>query len=344
MVSFIGVNGANVNPATLKLYVTNSGTTASRVQVTVRVPLQEQTITPITRTIDFGETVLIEVPGNLQNFEGGISDNGVYIDANGQISVLAANQQTGGCDAFAVLPLDALGYQYFAMLPRAIDTAGDARATISIVAVEANTDVTVKLPAGKNIVFEVDGEVYDSMDIERSMFTLSLPLYKTLTLVADSASGEVNGVYIAATQRLAVFTGSPVLDIFQAGRSDYVMTQLQASFTYGMKYILVPIPGNTKFGYQVVSGTQNTQLNINGDTFSLDDGSVYPSTGDTKDSEDPIYLTATFGVSVAQYSFSQSTFSLGSSSATLVPAMEQYNNRYVFECQQMELTMMAIYC
>merc|ERR550532_2763782 len=108
MVAFIGIAGANTSPAALRLYITNAGATADRVTVTVRVPLQDPGITPITRTVEDGETIMIQMPGNLQVFNSGLNDNGIYVDANGQINVLASNQQTGGCEAFSVLPLDAL--------------------------------------------------------------------------------------------------------------------------------------------------------------------------------------------------------------------------------------------
>ena len=339
----MGLEGNTITANSLKLYITNAGTTASRVEVTINTPTTN--LFEEKKTIITGSTEVITLPASLLTTASAINEHGIYIKANGEVSVMAAvNDKTGGCGGFAVVPLDGLGYEYFVALPAPESSTDPARSYIGIMSAEADTDVFVQLTPRKSLTVTLAGSTYNSKDIQTGHIYKPLEAFQTMTL-QSGAGDDVNGVYIYSPKRLAVFTASTLnLGGEEAtDKKDYILEQLHPIHAYGLFYVAVPPPSNSKYGIQIGASQDLTSIVIytvdpsNKNTISvqisLSKAEVYPSDGKpaTMDGTYPVYVAANKGIQLILYTYSQATVGLGSPSSVLVPSLDQYSNVYTFE-------------
>ena len=85
-------------------------------------------------------------------------------------------------------------------------------------------------------------------------------------------------VVLQADQRIAVFSGNQDI-VLGTGNDDATVEQLLPKQTLGKNYALLPIPGQSKYGYKIVSAADNNVIRETTATSlaTLANKGVYPT-------------------------------------------------------------------
>jgi gliding motility-associated-like protein len=234
-------------------------------------------------------------------------NRGIHIVASPNMPAVAAyaHVYAGARSAASlILPYGALGQKYYSM-NYSQDNGG--RNFLVLVAVEANTKLRLTQLDGtvKVITLANAGDVYEYLT----------PLGQDLT-----------GVYVevdAATsqcKRFAAFSGSTSLTIQCTTSRDPLFQQLYTTNSWGKIYAVAPFI-NRRYIVRVLAQEDNTIVNVNGSTVTLNKGRYYESSLLTEG----IMITANKLISVAEYSLTQGCSSTTGGNATGDPDMVLLN-------------------
>ena len=303
----------------LKLFV--SSPSSSEVIVTVETPVFGTTLT---RTVILHpkRTEIVTLPKELQAAGSALEKKGIHVRSTEDIVVYGVNSQQGSCGAFNVMPVPALGYNYYAMSwwP---DTGDRRYGQIGIVAAEDNVHVRVIIPHSKGIVFTYNGVNYN----ENQPMEFNLNKFETIQ-IQNVEFADISGTKIEADHKVAVFSGVLSTNIGD-GNADHVMEQMIPIHAAGKTFGLVPFPDQvTGYRVRVMSVLDDTAVNIGGNDIFLGRAGQY--TDRNMGSEEPVGISADKPVFVAQYSESQSAGKPGGPSMVLIPPTQQYRNTYTF--------------
>lgn len=264
-------------------------------------------------TITIGANQVVEVPiprGNAYLDKGGLNANkAIHIKVlPGQPKVVVYGHIFAGARSSAslILPVEAMGQQYFSMnYDNTFNTAQkDGFNFIIIAATEPNTTVLLRR---KGVLLE----------------TIQLPnvgdVYQYLS------TGDPTGVEIIADpvnspcKRFAVFSGSTNMLIgvpnCSGDSSDPLYQQNYPVESWGTTYGFIPFSSVAADGtptrtlgsiYRVLAKDNNTIVKVNGTTVAtLNSGEFYPSANQAVPSTTPSIITASKPVAVAQYALTQ---------------------------------------
>lgn len=176
-------------------------------------------------------------------------------------------------EASLILPVTTLGKKYYSTNFYQASTAG-SQSQFNVVATEANTVVQYKLRINGNL--------------SATPITVNLPNPGDQVQVQNS--GDLSGSIIesiasgtGSCKRIAVFSGSSALAIGRQGCNggsyDPLFQQCYPTTTWGKNFGVVPLLNNT-FGFhiRVMASEDNTVINVNGTTVTLNAGQYYPAT------------------------------------------------------------------
>ena len=302
----------------LTLFISSSS--SSEAIVTIETP---EFATKLSKTIILHarETKIVTLPKELQSSGTALEKKGVYVRSTDDIVVYGVNSQRGSCGAFNVMPVIALGYNYFTMSwwP---DTGDKRYGQIGIVAAE-DSGVRVVIPRSKGIVFTYNGVRYD----ENKPMEFQLKKFETLQ-IQNLEYADISGTKIEADHKVAVFSGVLSTNI-GSGNADHVVEQMIPIHAAGKTFGLVPFPSQvTGYRVRVMSVLPDTTLNIGGRTKHISSAGQYID--QSMRSDEPLGISSDKPVMVAQFSESQAAGTPGGPSMVLIPPTEQYRNDYTF--------------
>jgi gliding motility-associated-like protein len=206
-----------------------------------------------------------------------VEDKGLLVQTDKKISLYASNSESKSSDATNILPVEALGDEYYTMSYNAHRGNGTQLVAtpeeILIVATEDHTLVTI-VPASET------GGASGSATVRRAAgdpFTIRLQRGQTYLIksyldgVPDNASyfRSITGTYIKATKLIAVFGGHKRAKIGCPDGSnnnpsrDNLYQQLSPLRLWGTRYAVVST-GMTEDLYRIVAAYNNTSFTING--------------------------------------------------------------------------------
>ena len=267
-----------------------------------------------------GQMKTVSILKELQASGVGIERKGIRISASEDIVVLGFNKQDESCGGFKVMPIDALGYNYYAM--SWWPNSGDKNfGEIGVVATEDQTTVRFIVQRSKGVKFTYDGSEYN----EDRPLEVMLNKYQTFQL-QNVRFADITGTKIAADKLVAVFSGMLQTDI-RSGRVDHVVEQMPPLHSWGKSFGVVPFPDHDS-GYfiKVVASAADTTVHVNGETRRINTAGGFIEYG----SSEYIGITADKPVMVAQFVQGDSGQESGAPSMVMIPPVEQYKNNYVF--------------
>ncbi len=254
--------------------------------------------------------------------------SGVSVSSTADVAVFGISSSPTTCGGFMVLPVDTLGTEYYTVTSEPEIPSGNRFPEIGVVGTAENTDVQVRLPSLRRVRILYGGRTYTSGQTIR----VRLNKHETLQLQEQNYN-DLTGTYITANKRIAVFSGNVLADISvsgSSGRADHVVAQIPPVFALGKTFGIVPFPNRAAFDViKIVASQPNTQVTITGSPEIL-----LQNAGDFDtraiSSAQPIFLSSTKPILVAQFVESAKRNDFGSPSVVLVPPAEQYRNYYVF--------------
>jgi gliding motility-associated-like protein len=250
---------------------------------TVSIPLQNW---DTAFSVSPGNVATIYLPLNIQNnVSEVVANNGVYISAKNNISVVAGNHATFSTDASVILPIEMLKTDYFGI---AYTAYGTSPSDLLIVATHNNTTIeitpSVNTFAGKpaKIPFEITLQKGQSY------------------LLQSSGAGDISGTKIVGKNILypfAVFGGVIITNV-PAGcfAADHLYQQMYPVNNWGKEYLISPVNGT--FAMRVMAAEANTVVTINNNPpITLNEGEHLT----LHTLSIPQYLNANKPIAVAQY-------------------------------------------
>lgn len=239
--------------------------------VTVMAPLEGYTRT---FTVNPGEATRLSVPLNFMPSEEGLTNLGLHIISDVDISVYSLNKRRFSADATVILPTPALGKEYYVMSH--IEPPGEREenareSSMLIVATEDNTLIEIT-PSENTFEGLVKG------------VTTQVTMNAGQTYELRSGN-DLTGTYVQAVEgqngscgRIAVFGGNPFTNVGGCGAArDHLIEQMFPVPTWGENFLFVPYETRQGGDYvKILASEDGTTLSIDGEApISLDAGQFY---------------------------------------------------------------------
>jgi gliding motility-associated-like protein len=193
----------------------------------------------------------------------------LYVQSSEKISLYANNFQPLSSDAANILPVEALGDEYYSLSYNAnMAGSGFEAGNVAtpeeflIIATEDATLITI-VPASETGDGKAAGEPYAIRMNKGESYLVKSKLDGTV--VDTSYYQSITGSYIKANKLIAVFAGHKRAKISCAGSNsrDHLYEQLFPLRLWGTNYV-VPSTGQERDLYRTVAAYDNTQWTING--------------------------------------------------------------------------------
>ncbi|XP_066465360.1 IgGFc-binding protein-like [Eleutherodactylus coqui] len=212
--------------------------------------------------------------------------NAVLISSTKPISVLSMNSRYKSAETTAVLPLSALGTEYFAMTP----TTG-ASDSFKVCAVIASTEeASVEIHTKGSV--QVDGKRYAA----NSVFKVTLPAFQGIQMLsADNLSGS----QVLSTKPVALLCGHTCAQ--KNTQCNHVYEQLLPVSRWAANYLVVPLSfqQNTDLVYIIAAG--KTEVNYFLDTMHKKENMVAGQVLEIELPNKPLRIEASDGVQVIYF-------------------------------------------
>ncbi len=285
-------NGAVVE---LELYI--SAKEAS--EVTVEAPLGNFSLTV---NVTPGVSQVVQVPtGTFMPTEEGVFDIGLLVTSDNPVSLYALNKRSFSADAAVILPIQALGKEYYVTAhvePPEDRIEASRESLMLIVAVQDGTEI----------------EITPSADTFEGLVA-GVPT--TVTLNAGQvyhikSEGDLSGTYVRTVsstsddcKNIAVFGGNVFTNVGGCGAArDHLLEQMFPVSTWGKNFLYLPYETRIGGDYiKIIASVDGTEVNITGeDVVPLDAGDVHI----IKALDGIRSITSNEPISFAQFSRSQS--------------------------------------
>lgn len=208
----------------------------------------------------------------LHRFSGVIEKKSIYISSSGNVAVHAFNKREASADGTVILPLTALGKDYFVTShydefePGANVGSGNQNfeSTLLVIAVEDDTDVEINpstrvdfngqtIPAVAPMVVTMDaGETFQ-------LKAIAGDLTGTRVRVLNASAGDCKNI--------AVFGGNKITSAGEncATTGDHLFQQAYPINSWGKSFIHIPLADRSSGEIiKVVASQNNTEVKING--------------------------------------------------------------------------------
>lgn len=221
-------------------------------------------------TLSAGQQYTLRVPSAdldlLHRNSGSIENKGIHITSSGKIAVHAFNERFRSADGTVVLPIGALGTDYyitshFEVLTVPVNYNGNVNneSTLLVVATEDNTQV--EITTSKN---SISGNV---ANVPR-VITLNRGQSYQIKARADLTGSRVRVVGSNADEckKIAVFGGNKWTSVGNCGEAnDHLYQQAYPVNTWGTSFVHVGLLGRTSGELvKVLASEDNTEVRVNG--------------------------------------------------------------------------------
>ncbi|MFD2034720.1 PKD domain-containing protein [Belliella marina] len=265
-----------------------------------------------------------------------IQSKSIYIHASGKISVHAFNERTvnyRSTDGTIILPSTSLGKDYyitshFEIVSGSETTDGqnmNNESAMLIIAVEDNTKIEIQYARG------TDGQPFPAP------FTIELNAGETYQVLKNNdltgTRVRVIGDTASECNNIAVFGGNKWTAVGNCGeQNDHLFQQIYPTSTWGTAYTHISLSQrNSGELLKIVASQPNTQVEVNGDIYNINQAASYvslligPNQTASINSNNPISVTV--------FSRSQSCNSTGPTPNIGDPFMTTYqaNDQLLFE-------------
>ena len=286
--------------------------------VTVSVPLLE--VPEEERTLNENEATEITLWGFLQTVGTAVESKGILIEATSEVVVHALSFQSSFCGSYQVIPVDAIGLDYYVV------SHESEYSQLTIVAAEDDTTVTITFTSSSVIEVELDGVTYDSS----TPVVKSLNSYETLQIQSTS-SVSLTGTKVSATKAVSLLSGVRNLQGIGANAGkDHTVQNMMPSQAFGTTFGVVPptVQGvGPTFYIDIVARDPLTVVTVNNGVYNLDNPGNTASI--SIDDDAFVGIKSNNPILVTQLVASETDDSVSPALITIPPA-QQWRSKYVF--------------
>lgn len=283
-------------------------------------------------TVEPGVAELVSIPLDYMPLEEGISNRGIHITSDVDISVYALNKRQFSADAAVILPVNALGAEYLVtahMEPPGDIVQSSRESAMLIVAVEDDTEVEI-VPSADTFRGLVGGDTSIVSLNAGQMYHIKSNEDLTGTSVRAVSTGNND------CKNIAVFGGNVFTNVGGCGPArDHLLEQMFPLATWGENFLFVPYESRSGGDFvKIIASEDDTEVQITGlDAITLDKGGVFID----KALNGVRRVRATKPISFAQFSRSQDCDgSQGDPFYILVSPLEQRVRNVTFNAFEVE--------
>lgn len=276
----------------LEIFISASDTTTGIVEM----PYYNWSTTFVTYP---GNTAKVTVPTSyaMNLGSGNITNRGIHISAENNVSVYALNKRSKSSDATVVLPSISLGKEYMAMAHMEYNGGGPSLfAEILVVAISDETEITIT-PSVRTTDGNLPGVPFQISLNEGQTYQLQSEYDLTGTKI------ETLNAELGDCKNFAVFGGNEWTRIGGCnGAQDNLYEQMFPINTWGNEFISIPY--KTRIGgdmLKILAAEDSTIFTVNGTAYMLNAGKY---TNLVRSSN--TYIESDKPISVGQFSRSQS--------------------------------------
>lgn len=296
-------------PSELMVFITTAFD--EEVNIKIETPIFSKTTTARRNRIE-----KIQIDKSMMVSTNGIENKGIHIVADKDIVVYAVNKAQFSSDAFLVLPVDALGGEYYVM-------SWYMSSSFMVVCTEDNTDI--HLYFGKNTpTIKINGHTKGPF----MSYDVNLNKFQTISFASDT--GDFTGTHVFASKPVAVFGGS-LCAIIGNGACDHVVQQMLPIEKWGKDFVTIGMPNcASNDTFRIVTNQRNTIVNISGE-FAY----IFENPGDfiTFSIPDMQFKTISSDkpISVAMFANGRcDKYNNGDPAMIILPAIQQFASDYTF--------------
>ena len=318
------VNGISGNsPSGMNLYIASDANTTGTVEIA------DGSFAPIPFTIAANDVQVISIPTSAFINTEGLFSKGIHIKSERPIAVYAHIYAQSVSGATLLLPVNAMGKEYYSLNYTQISNNSAARSSFSVIATEDSTKVEITPSAALT-----------SGATANTKFTVTLlkkgDLYQGLSFT-DLTGTKIRSVSAAdgKCKKIAVFSGSGKIGIGCSSpgnlSSDNFFQQVYPTASWGKFYITTPLKNRPYDVYRIVLSDPSTVVTLNGTAVASNafTGGLYYEFPGTV----PNVISANKPIQVVQYSATQNqtldascrlaSGDIGDPEMIYVPAIEQ---------------------
>ncbi|CAM3671325.1 PKD domain-containing protein [Mucilaginibacter galii] len=316
-----GITGSA--PSGMNLYIASDANTTGTVEIA------DGSFSPITFTIAANDVQVIPIPTSAFINTEGYFSKGIHIKSERPVAVYAHIYAQSVSGATLLLPVNAMGKEYYSLNYTQISNNSNARSSFSVIATEDSTKVEITPSAALT-----------SGAPANTKFTITLlkkgDLYQGLSFT-DLTGTKIRSISAAdgKCKKISVFSGSGKIGIGCSSpanlSSDNFFQQVYPTASWGKYYITAPLANRPYDVYRIVLSDPSTVVTLNGTAVaasSFTGGLYYEFTG-----TQPNVVSADKPIQVVQYSATQNqtlgstcrptTGDIGDPEMIYVPAIEQ---------------------
>lgn len=221
-------------------------------------------------TLNAGQQFTLRVPSEdldlLHRTSGAIENKGIHIASSGNIAVHAFNERFRSADGTVVLPIGALGRDYyitshFETLTANVGYNGNINdeSTLLVIATEDNTEIEITTSVGS---------VSGNQAGVPAVITLNRGQSYQIKAKADLTGSRVRviGSNTNECKKIAVFGGNKWTSVGNCGEAnDHLFQQAYPVNTWGTSFVHVALSGRTSGELvKVLASEDNTEILVNG--------------------------------------------------------------------------------
>lgn len=221
-------------------------------------------------TLNAGQQFTLRVPSEdldlLHRSSGVVENKGIHIASSGDIAVHAFNERFRSADGTVVLPIGALGRDYYITSHYEILTANvnyngniDDESTLLVIATEDNTDIEITTSVGS-----LSGNQAGIPSVIRLNRGQSYQIKAKADLTGSRV--RVIGSDTNECKKIAVFGGNKWTSVGNCGEAnDHLFQQAYPVNTWGTSFVHVALSGRTSGELvKVLASEDNTEVFVNG--------------------------------------------------------------------------------
>lgn len=290
------------SPSSVEIFITSKVSTRGEIAISTngaRIQFEVEPGQTYRRIINREEDNSFAASGS-----GSVERKAIHVTSEEPVSVYAFNNRSRSADAAVIFPTESLGNKYFV----SSIYEPDNRPTYSeflVVAAYNNTVIEITptqatvdgKPANEKFEITLDqGEVYQlqaAADLSGSLIQSDEESEECVAFAVFSGH-----MWATVTQEncdiLLDFGQGPALNSNFA--PDQLYEQLLPFNSWGKEYVVTPLSSREGYVLQVVAGEDNTQVNISGRTFTLNEGDYI-----TRPESGLLYVSSNNPIQVAQF-------------------------------------------
>ena len=282
-------------------------------------------------TLSAGDQVILYLPSSVEVSSPYDQDNGVYLTTSSEnVTVIGQSSQESTSESFYAFPiveLDEAYVHYGISVPRAIIHSEHLDSSILVVGTKRNTLIKLTVTQSVNIIVD---DVVTSL-VPGRLYSFVISRLQTIYIASIE---DLSGTKIITDKPVSVFSGHQCGNVpLNITACSHLTEQIPPTALWGKVYYVAPLVNRTAYTLKVLAAYDSTIVNLycnnTRQSYTINEGVFFNKTSKVNEY---CAVYSNKEVLVVQFSHggSENDYVFGDPMMTLVPATNQYLNKFEF--------------